>query len=170
MGNFSRGIVFFTGASCKFGYISTALKNLVLAAFWVYMGCTIQKCPLGFVQIFLVALELWWWGSNLPSPVVGGLTTAVGYSHCAICGKKNKTQAAVKYLRLINRKSDCYIVSDLLDDFWLGGRWGGARGVATGVYRYIYPQKSTLQIFMWLLVVFFSLWPRTNSISCQCAP
>ena len=34
-----------------------------------------------------------------------------------------------------------------------------------GIYRYIYPQnQSTLQIFMWLLVVFFSLWPRTNSI------
>jgi len=33
-----------------------------------------------------------------------------------------------------------------------------ARGVATGVYRYIYPpNQSTLQIFMWLLVVFFSL-------------
>jgi len=32
------------------------------------------------------------------------------------------------------------------------------RGLATGVYRYIYPQnQSTLQIFMWLLVVFFSL-------------
>ena len=31
-------------------------------------------------------------------------------------------------------------------------------GVATGVYRYIYPKnQSTLQIFMWLLVVFFSL-------------
>ena len=27
-----------------------------------------------------------------------------------------------------------------------------------GVYRYVYPQnQSTLQIFMWLLVVFFSL-------------
>jgi len=33
-------------------------------------------------------------------------------------------------------------------------------GVATGVYRYIYPppqNQSTLQIFMWLLVVFFYL-------------
>jgi len=42
------------------------------------------------------------------------------------------------------------------------------RGVATGgVYRYIYPpplkNQSTLQIFMWSLVVFFSLTQdRTN--------
>ena len=34
------------------------------------------------------------------------------------------------------------------------------RGVATGVYRYIYPQnQSTLQIFTWLLVVFFLFDP-----------
>jgi len=35
-----------------------------------------------------------------------------------------------------------------------------SRGVATGVYRYIYPpNQSTLQIFMWLPVVFFLFDP-----------
>jgi len=34
------------------------------------------------------------------------------------------------------------------------------RVVARGVYRYIYPQNQcTLQIFMWLLVVFFLFDP-----------
>jgi len=46
------------------------------------------------------------------------------------------------------------------------------QGRSDGGYIGIYtpPKQSTLQIFMWLLVVFFSLRPRTNSISCQCVP
>jgi len=46
------------------------------------------------------------------------------------------------------------------------------RGVATGwwVYRYIYPpNQSILQIFMWLLVVFFSLTQDKFDMVPMCA-
>jgi len=46
------------------------------------------------------------------------------------------------------------------------------QGRSDGVYIGIYPPQKNQYLTNFYLVTgcFFSLWPTTNSISCQCAP